>query len=46
MIHALSLRVDCANFTMVEQIPPSEDVLTGTFYLFEHPIIILFDYGA
>jgi hypothetical protein len=29
---------------MVEEIPPGEEVLAGTFYLFEHPIIILFDY--
>jgi hypothetical protein len=28
---------------MVEEIPPSEEVHAGTFYLFEHPIIILFD---
>jgi hypothetical protein len=46
MIHTSSLRVDHANFTMVEEIPPSEEVLAGTFYLFEHAIIILFNYGA
>jgi hypothetical protein len=46
MIHALSLRVGRANFTTVEQIPSSEEVLTGMFYLFTHPIIILFDSGA
>jgi hypothetical protein len=46
MIHALSPRVGCANFTTVEEIPPHEDVLAGTFFLFEHSIIILFDSGA
>jgi hypothetical protein len=46
MIHAPFLRVGRANFTMVEDIPPSEEVLASTFFLFEHPIIILFDYVA
>jgi hypothetical protein len=46
MIYAPSPRLGRANFTMVEEIPPSEEVLAGTFYLFEHPIIILFDSGA
>jgi hypothetical protein len=45
-IRAPSPRVGCANFTTVEDIPPGEEVLTGTFFLFEHPIIILFDSGA
>jgi hypothetical protein len=31
---------------MVEEIPPSEEVLAGTFFLYEHPIIILFNSGA
>jgi hypothetical protein len=31
---------------MVEVIPPGEEVLAGTSYLFEHPIIILFDSRA
>jgi hypothetical protein len=35
-----------ANFTTIEDIPPSEEVLASTFFLFEHPIIILFDSGA
>jgi predicted aspartyl protease len=30
----------------VEEIPTGEEVLTGTFFLNEHPIIILFDSGA
>jgi predicted aspartyl protease len=30
----------------VEEIPIGEEVLAGTFSLNEHPIIILFDYGA
>jgi hypothetical protein len=46
VIHPLSLRVGRVNFTMVKAIPPSEEVLTGTLYLFEHPIIILFDSRA
>jgi hypothetical protein len=46
MIHPSSLRVGRANFTMVEEIPPGEEVLTGTFFLFEHPIVILFDSRA
>jgi hypothetical protein len=46
MIRAPSLRVGRANFTMIEDIPPGEKVLVGTFFLFEHPIIIFFDFGA
>jgi hypothetical protein len=46
MIHTPSLRVGYANITMVEDIPPGEKVLVGMFFLFEHPIIILFDSGA
>jgi hypothetical protein len=46
MIRASSLRTGRANFSMVEEIPPGEEVLAGTFFLFEHPIIILFDLGA
>jgi hypothetical protein len=30
----------------VEEIPTGEEVLAGTFFLNEHPIIILFDSGA
>jgi hypothetical protein len=43
---APSLKVGHANFTMVEEIPPGEEVLDGTIYLFEHHIIILFDSRA
>jgi hypothetical protein len=32
----------CANYTTVEEIPMGEDVLAGTFFLNEHPVIILF----
>jgi hypothetical protein len=46
MIHPPSLRVDRANFTTVEEIPPGEEVLAFMFFLVEHPIIILFDSGA
>jgi hypothetical protein len=35
-----------ANYTIVEEIPIGEEVLAGTFFLNEHPIIILFDFGA
>jgi hypothetical protein len=35
-----------ANYTTVEEIPTGEEVLVGTFFLNEHPIIILFDSGA
>jgi hypothetical protein len=34
------------NHTTVEDIPEGEEVLVGTFLLFGHPIIILFDSGA
>jgi predicted aspartyl protease len=30
----------------MEEIPLGEEVLTGIFFLYEHPIIILFDSGA
>jgi predicted aspartyl protease len=30
----------------VDEIPMGEEVLVGTFFLNEHPIIILFDSGA
>jgi hypothetical protein len=30
----------------MEEIPTGEEVLTGTFFLNEHPIIILFNSGA
>jgi hypothetical protein len=46
MIRAPSLRVGRANFTTVKDISHGEEVLVGTFFLFEHPIIILFDSGA
>jgi hypothetical protein len=46
MIRPPSLRIGYANFTMVEEIPPGEEVLAGTFLLYEHPIIILFDSRA
>jgi hypothetical protein len=31
---------------MLEEIPFGEEVLTSTFFLYEHPIIILFDSGS
>jgi hypothetical protein len=36
----------CANYTTVEEIPMGEDVLAGTFFLNEHPVIILFGSGS
>jgi hypothetical protein len=43
VVRPLSLRVGRANFTTLEEIPLGEEVLTGTFFLYEHLIIILFD---
>jgi hypothetical protein len=34
------------NYTTVEEIPTGEEVLAGTFFLNEHPVVILFDFGA
>jgi hypothetical protein len=45
-VHPPSLRVGRANFTTLEEIPPGEEVLACTFFLYEHPVIILFDSGA
>jgi hypothetical protein len=39
-------RTGRANYTTVEEIPTGEEVLAGTFFLNEHPIIILFNSGA
>jgi hypothetical protein len=39
-------RTGRANYTTEEEIPTGEEVLAGTFFLNEHPIIILFDSGA
>jgi hypothetical protein len=35
-----------ANYTTMEEIPMGEEVLAGTFFLNEHPIIILFNPGS
>jgi hypothetical protein len=35
-----------ANYTTMEETPMGEEVLAGTFFLNEHPVIILFDSGA
>jgi hypothetical protein len=40
------LRSGRVNHTTVEDIPEGEEVLAGTFLLFQHPVIILFDSGA
>jgi hypothetical protein len=34
------------NYTTMEEIPAGEEVLAGTFFLNEYPVIILFDSGA
>jgi hypothetical protein len=39
-------RTGRANYTTVEEIPTGEEVLAGTFFLNEHPVIIMFDSGA
>jgi hypothetical protein len=39
-------RLGCANYTTMEEIPMGEEVLAGTFFLNEHPVIILFNSGA
>jgi hypothetical protein len=39
-------RTGHANYTTVEEIPTWEEMLAGTFFLNEHPVIILFDSGA
>jgi hypothetical protein len=36
-------RTGHANYTTLEEIPMGEEVLAGTFFLNEHPVIILFD---
>jgi hypothetical protein len=43
-VHPPPSRVGHANFTTLEEIPLGEEVLAGTFFLYEHPIIILFDF--
>jgi hypothetical protein len=35
-----------ANYTTMEEFPVGEEVLAGTFFLNEHPVIILFNSGA
>jgi predicted aspartyl protease len=35
-----------ASNTTVEEIPAVEELLSGTFFLNEHPVIIMFDSGA
>jgi hypothetical protein len=46
IIRSLSLRVGHANLATVEEIPPGEEVLADTFFLFKHPIIISFGLRA
>jgi hypothetical protein len=42
----LAPQTNRANYTTVEEIPTGEEVFAGTFFLNEHPIIILFDSRA
>jgi hypothetical protein len=42
----LALQTGCTNYTTVEKIPIGEEVLAGTFFLNDQPIVILFDSGA
>jgi hypothetical protein len=46
MVRPPPSRVGRANFTTLEEVPLGEEVLTGTFFLYEHLIIILFDSRA
>jgi hypothetical protein len=39
-------RMGHANYTTMEEIPTGEEVPVGTFFLDEHPVIILFDFRA
>jgi hypothetical protein len=39
-------RTGRTNYTIVEEIPMGEEVLAGTFFLNEHPVIILFNSGS
>jgi hypothetical protein len=39
-------RTGHTNYTTVEKIPTREEVLAGTFFLNEHPVIIQFDSGS
>jgi hypothetical protein len=39
-------RTGRVNYTTVDGIPTGEEVLVGTFFLNERPIVILFDSGA
>jgi hypothetical protein len=41
-----ALRTGRINYTTMDGIPTGEEALTGTFFLNEHPIVILFDFGA
>jgi hypothetical protein len=45
-IRAPAPKAGHANYITVEEIPAGEEVLAGTFYLFEHHIIILFNSGV
>jgi hypothetical protein len=42
----LSLWSGHAKYTTVDEIPTGQEVLLSTFFINEHPIIILFDTGA
>jgi hypothetical protein len=44
--HLWSIRKGAIRRVTVEEIPTGEEVLVGTFFLNERPIVILFDSGA
>jgi hypothetical protein len=46
VVHPPPSGVGRANFTTLEEIPLGEEVFAGTFFLYEHSIIILFDSEA
>jgi hypothetical protein len=39
-------RIGRTNYTIMEEIPMGEEMLAGTFFPNEHPVIILFNSGA
>jgi hypothetical protein len=42
----LAPRIGRVNYTTVDGIPTGEKVIAGMFFLNEHSIIVLFDFGA
>jgi hypothetical protein len=42
----LALQTVHTTYTAIEEIPMGEEVFVDTFFLYDQPIIIPFDYGA